>query len=137
MKNIIVVILMLFGAFGLQAQQEPFKLVFDVSSSNPDVHNAAARHLDLMSEAYPDSEFEMVVYSGAIDLVDKEASPAAETLKKSMERGNVSIVVCKMTMDRHKMGESDLIPGITSVPDGIYELISKQKEGWQYIKEAQ
>ena len=138
MKKIVFpLILFLFGAFAGLGQEQPIKIVFDVSSSNPDVHRSAARHLDLESEAYPESEFEMVVYSGAIDLVKKDASPVLETLQKVLGRDNVSIKVCQMTMDRHKMGMDDLIPGITAVPDGIYEIISKQQQGWGYIKEGQ
>ena len=90
-----------------------------------------------MSEAYPESEFEVVIYSGAIDLVRKSDSPAAETLLKALERGNVQIKVCQMTMNRHGLTLDDLLPGVTAVPDGIYEIIAKQKEGWGYIKEGQ
>ena len=40
-------------------------------------------------------------------------------------------------MKRHKIEKSQLIPGVTTVPDGILEIIMKQKEGWGYIKEGQ
>lgn len=136
-KLVLPLILFLFGAFTGLGQEQPIKIVFDVSSSNPDVHRSAARHMNMMSEAYPESEFEMVVYSGAIDLVKKDASPALETLEQILTRDNASIKVCQMTMDRHKMGMDDLIPGITAVPDGIYEIITKQQQGWGYIKEGQ
>ena len=129
--------LALVSGLGLWAQEEPIQIVFDVSSSNPDVHSSAARHINLMSEAYPESEFEMVVYSGAIGILDKENSPASETLLKVLQRGNVQIKVCQMTMDRHGMTLDDLLPGVTAVPDGIYEIIAKQKAGWGYIKEGQ
>lgn len=126
---------MLF-AIGMQAQQQPIKMVFDVSSGDPDVHRAAARHLKGMSEAYPESRFEMVIYSGAYDLVTRKNSVAGETLELVAQRDNVEVVVCQQTLNHHKLGMDDLIPGITPVPDGIYEIISKQQEGWGYIKES-
>ncbi len=119
------------------AQNEPIKVVFDVTSSNPDVHRTAAKHLRLMAEAYPESEFELVIYSGAFKMVDKKSSVAGETLSAIINRDNVDIVICQQTMKRHKMTMDDLIPGVGSVPDGIYEIIIKQKQGWGYIKEAQ
>lgn len=119
------------------AQNEPIKVVFDVTSSNPDVHRTAAKHLRLMAEAYPESEFELVIYSGAFKMVDKKSSVAGETLSAIINRDNVDIVICQQTMKRHKMTMEDLIPGVGSVPDGIYEIIIKQKQGWGYIKEAQ
>jgi intracellular sulfur oxidation DsrE/DsrF family protein len=37
-------------------------------------------------------------------------------------------------MKNQGITESQLISGVGMVPDGIYELISKQREGWGYIK---
>lgn len=135
MRKLIVFLFMLVSGI-VMAQQEPIKVVFDVTSANPDVHRTAAKHLRLMAEAYPDSQFEMVIYSGAIKMVDRKASVAGETLAEMVKRSNVSVVVCEQTMKRHKMVNDDLIPGVGSVPDGIFEIVMKQKEGWGYIKEV-
>lgn len=135
MRKLIVFLFMLMSGI-IVAQQEPIKVVFDVTSANPDVHRTAAKHLRLMAEAYPDSQFEMVIYSGAIKMVDRKASVAGETLAEMVKRSNVSVVVCEQTMKRHKMVNDDLIPGVGSVPDGIFEIVMKQKEGWGYIKEV-
>jgi len=137
MRKTVLFFLMMMMVSGLiLAQNEPIKVVFDVTSSNPDVHRAAAKHLRLMAEAYPESEFELVIYSGAFKMVDKKSSVAGETLSAVVNRDNVDIVICQQTMKRHKMTMDDLIPGVGSVPDGIYEIIMKQKQGWGYIKEA-
>lgn len=132
-----IVVLMLFVSGFTMAQTEPIKVVFDVTSANPEVHRTAAKHLRLMAEAYPASQFEMVIYSGAYKMVDINSSVAGETLSAIITKDNVSVVICEQTMKRHKMTIGDLIPGVGSVPDGIYEIIMKQKEGWGYIKEAQ
>ncbi len=136
MRNLLAAVAAFIFAIGMNAQQEPIQLVFDVSSGDPEVHKAAARHLKGMSEAYPESQFEMVIYSGAYDLVTIKNSVARETLEEVAKRDNVAVVVCQQTLNRHELGADDLIPGIRSVPDGIYELISKQQQGWGYIKEA-
>ena len=39
-----------------------------------------------------------------------------------------------MTMKRNNIDQSQLVPGVEIVPDGIYEIISKQQQGWGYIK---
>jgi intracellular sulfur oxidation DsrE/DsrF family protein len=39
-------------------------------------------------------------------------------------------------MRNQHLDSSLLIPGVVMVPDGIYEVISKQREGWGYIKVA-
>jgi len=65
-------------------------VIFDVTSANPEVHKSAAGHLRLMSESYPDSKFEMVIYSGAYSMVDDKSSAAGETLRKLVKLNNVS-----------------------------------------------
>ena len=136
MRKTVLFFLMMMVSGLILAQNEPIKVVFDVTSSNPDVHRTAAKHLRLMAEAYPESEFELVIYSGAFKMVDKKSSVAGETLSAVVNRDNVDIVICQQTMKRHKMTMDDLIPGVGSVPDGIYEIIMKQKQGRGYIKEA-
>jgi intracellular sulfur oxidation DsrE/DsrF family protein len=39
-------------------------------------------------------------------------------------------------MQRYNVDENRLIPGVKVVPDGIYEIITRQHEGWGYIKVA-
>jgi len=136
MKKLIQLVLALFIMNIAFAQEKPIKVVFDVTSGNTDVHKSAARHLRLMSETYPDSEFELVVYSSAYKMVDNKSSAAGETLREIVKNKNVSIVVCQNTMKRNDKSKEDLIPGVTTVPDGIFEIVSKQQLGWGYIKEG-
>ena len=39
-------------------------------------------------------------------------------------------------MKRHNVDASQLLPGVTVVPDAIMEIVTKQNEGWGYIKEV-
>jgi intracellular sulfur oxidation DsrE/DsrF family protein len=62
------------------------------------------------------------------------------TVTKAMQKleGNskVSFKVCEYTMKRAGVDKSQLLPGVGTVPDGIIEIVTKQGEGWGYIKEA-
>jgi intracellular sulfur oxidation DsrE/DsrF family protein len=78
----------------------------------------------------------MVIYSSALDMVLKEKSSVSKELEDLAKKENVSFKVCQMSLDRHKLTTSNLIPGVGSVPDGILEIIMKQKQGWGYIKES-
>ncbi len=137
MKTYINLIIALVFSLATFAQDNPVKIVFDVTSSNTNVHGAAVRHAKLMSQAYPDSQFEVVIYSGALAMALKDKSSVYSDMEELLANKNVSVVVCQGTMAREKATMDDLIPGVTSVPDGILEIIKRQKEGWGYIKEAQ
>ena len=44
---------------------------------------------------------------------------------------------CEVAMKNNGIEKDQLLEGVGTVPDGIYEIISKQYEGWGYIKAAQ
>ena len=93
-KKTALLILSLFMMTNLTAQEKPVKIVFDVTSSNIKVHGAAVRHVKGMSKAYPDSKFEVVMYSGAIDMVLKDKSSVAADMEALSKNKNVSFVIC-------------------------------------------
>ena len=135
MKNIIIFPLLLF-VFNVWGQTKPVKIVFDVTSKDEAVHKTAIRHVQLMSAAYPDSEFEVVVYGDALSMVLKNNSSVSEDIIKLEGQKNVSILVCEGSMKRHGVDMSQLLPAVGTTPDGILEIVNKQSEGWGYIKEV-
>ena len=137
MKTIINLIVAFVVTTMTFAQAKPVKIVFDVTSSNSKVHQSTIRHVKVMSESYPDSKFEVVMYSGAMDMVLKGKSVVAEDLEILAKKDNIDFVICEGTMKRHNISKSQIIGGVRSVPDGILEIIEKQQEGWGYIKEGQ
>ncbi len=137
MKKYINLIIALLFTSTIFAQDKPVKIVFDVTSSNTDVHKSAMRHVKAMSEAYPQSKFEVVMYSGAMDMVLKGKSSVEEDMEALAKKDNIEFVICEGTMKRHNVDSSQIISGVKSVPDGILEIIQKQQEGWGYIKEGQ
>ena len=120
----------------VNAQTENVKIVFDVTSSDVGVHQSTLRHVKGMSKNYPNAQFEVVIYSGAIDMILKDKSSIADDIESFANNDNIKFVVCEMSMKRHEIGQKDLLAGVTSVPDGILEIFAKQQEGWGYIKEA-
>ena len=101
------------------------------------MHESTVRHVTFMSGAYTTSEFEVVIYSGALNMLLKEKSTAADQIAELIKKDNVTFVVCQGTMKRYNTKTSELIDGVVQVPDGILEIVEKQMAGWSYIKEAQ
>ena len=137
MKTIVNLVMVCVFSTIVFAQEKPVKIVFDVTSSNTRVHESAMRHVKMMSKAYPDSKFEMVMYSGAYGMVVKGESTVSEEMEALAKNENVDFVVCQASLSRHKIDASQLVAGVRAVPDGILEIIQKQGQGWGYIKEGQ
>ena len=138
MKNFLLFLFIFALSLPVQswAQSQPVKIVFDVTSGEPSVHQSTMRHVKMMSEAYPESRFQVVVYGGAIDMVKKDGSSVSDDIGRLAANDKVAIKVCEGTMKRRQVDHSQLLPGVGTVPDGILEIVTKQGEGWGYIKEA-
>jgi uncharacterized protein len=122
-----------FSSYG---QSKPVKIVFDVTSKDTLAHQAALRHVTGMAEAYPNSQLEVVVYGGALPMFVTGKSTVSKDIMKLSGNKNVSFKVCAISMQRQNVDKSQLVQGVSIVPDGIIEIVNKQGEGWGYIKEA-
>lgn len=120
----------------LWAQAKPVKIVFDVTSTDTLIQQTAFRHASMMAASYPESKFEIVVYGGALPMVLKDKSTITKGLQQLEGNKNVSVRVCAITMKRNNIDKAQLLPGVEVVPDAIMEIVTKQGEGWGYIKEA-
>jgi intracellular sulfur oxidation DsrE/DsrF family protein len=134
-KNVLILIFLFLTCF-CEAQVKDYRVVFDISSGDSVSQQAVVREVDIIKNANPDAKLEVVIYGQALSLALKDKSTQAEAIQKLLAMKDVSFRVCAITMKRNKVDNSNLLPGIESVPDGIYELISKQREGWGYIKVA-
>jgi len=66
----------------------------------------------------------------------KDQSTVSKDIELAALNKNVTFAVCGQTMKRHNIDKSQLLPGVVIVPDAIMEIVTKQGEGWGYIKEA-
>lgn len=136
MKNLLLLPVLLFFNYYCHAQVKDYRVVFDMSSRDSISQQAVVREVDIIKNSSPESKLEVVIYGQAINLAIKERSSQAVAIQKLLEMKDVSFKVCAITMKRNNLDKSQLLPGIEMVPDGIYEIISKQREGWGYIKVA-
>ena len=118
------------------SQDKPVKILFDVTSKDSLTHQAVLRHVKGMASSYTNSNFEVVVYGGAITMLLKDQSTVSKDIEMACTNKNVSFAVCAQTMKRQNIDKSQLLPGVVIVPDAIMEIVTKQGEGWGYIKEA-
>lgn len=128
---------LLFAPFFLLAQKRDYKVVFDLTSKDPAIHQTVVRWVSEISKQTPDAQLEVVFYGQSLDMIRSDKSTLASDITTLTKNNNVSFVACEMAMKRHNIDKSQLVPGVKTVPDGIYELVSRQKEGWAYIKVAQ
>lgn len=136
MKHLLFLLFLLF-AKAIFAQSVPYNVVIDLTSKDTNVHASVIRWLTEIPKDKPDAELEVVLYGQSLDMVRKGKSTLAPAIQQLLQNKNIAVKVCAAAMKRHNIDASQLLPGVGVVPDGIYEIITKQKEGWGYIKAAQ
>lgn len=136
MKKFVICLHMLFFANLALAQAVPYNVVFDLTSKDVADHHSVIRWISAISKERPDAKLELVLYGGALDMVQPAKSSVADDLKTILKNPNVQVKVCAAAMKRWQIDSTQLQPGVGIVPDGIYEIITRQKEGWGYIKVA-
>jgi uncharacterized protein len=137
MKKIILpVIFLLISGYNLLAQKVPYNVVFDVTSSDTIVHQMVMRWVKEIALNYPDANVEVVFYAKSLDMVTKNKSVVGDSVIKYAAMKNVSFKVCEGAMKNNKVEKNQLLTGVGTVPDGLYEIVLRQHDNWAYIKAA-
>ncbi|MGN7820457.1 hypothetical protein HGH92_06225 [Chitinophaga varians] len=136
MKKLFIALALLLGSITCFAQAD-YKVIFDITSKTPEAQQTLLRQMNGILQGTPDAQLEVAIYGDALDMVLKDKSTVAPALGELINNHkNVSFKVCGATMKRNNKNASELLPGVQVVPDAIYEIITKQREGWGYIKVA-
>ena len=136
MKRIAAVVLLVLATVGFvhAKQQAPYRVVFDLTSRDTLDQKAVLRWIKETSSTHPDVQAEVVMYAKGFELVMPERSAFTNEVKEAMKNPNVKFTVCAIALRNNNVDKSQLVSGAETVPDGIFEVVSKQQEGWGYIK---
>jgi intracellular sulfur oxidation DsrE/DsrF family protein len=134
MKKQLLLFGFFFAAMNFAQAQKDYKVVFDLTSKDTLDQQAVLRWAREISTASKDAQIEIVMYGKAVSLVTKDRTEYEDAVIKLLANKNVSFKACAIALKAQGIDKSQLLPGVEIVPDGIYEIISKQREGWGYIK---
>lgn len=150
MKKIIL-LLALIGM--LQADEDMNKVVFDLTTGNiqtfeQKVLKGIVAHKVHYEGHLKELEVAVVIHGEAYKFFVKdpanssfkddkkliEIQPALQKRITSMaDTYEVTFLMCKAALPRHKLQEKDIYSFVTMVPNSTIGLIDKQKEGFAYI----
>ncbi|HXX85965.1 MAG TPA: DsrE family protein [Casimicrobiaceae bacterium] len=138
--SIAICLLAMAAASGLspaQAQStagQRNRVIIQVSDGDPARWNLAlnnAKNLQADLGA-PNVDVEIVAYGPGIGML-KLDSPVGPRVDEATKSG-VKIVACENTMQGQKLTRADMLDGIGYVSAGVVELMSRQQQGWAYLR---
>jgi uncharacterized protein len=135
MNRMLLFICLALAAFApVQAQDKSYRVVFDLTSRDTLDQKAVMRWVGEISAANPGAQLEVVMYGKGFELVMPEKSAFVTQVNNAMKNTNVSFKVCQAALKNNNVDRSRIMADVQTVPDGIYEILTKQREGWGYIK---
>lgn len=133
-RTLFVVLFAVLSLGFVRAQRQPYRVAFDLTSRDTLEQKAVLRWIKEVGTSSPNAQMEVVMYAKGIELVMPERSAFTAEVKEAMKSPNVTFKVCAIALKNNNVNQSQLLPGVQTVPDGIYELVSKQQDHWGYIK---
>ncbi len=135
MRRILVLaFFVLFSAGLVWSQETPYRVVFDLTSSDSLNQRAVMRWVKEITQSNPQAKIEVVMYGKGFELVMPDRSTYIRDVENAVKNPNVAFKVCEAALKNNNVAKSAILNTVGTVPDGIYEIISKQHEGWGYIK---
>jgi uncharacterized protein len=123
------------AAHAQQSIPQRNKVVIQVSDADHGKWNLAlnnARNIQTDLGA-ANVDIEIVVYgAGGIGML-KFDSPVGNRVGEALASG-VKVVACETTMRGQSLARGDMLKDIGYVGSGVVELMSKQQQGWAYIR---
>ena len=123
------------GMHGMAKQHQATpRVVFQVSDNDPAKWNLTLNNINNVLKDIGDQkpEIEIVAYGPGIGMLKVDAT-TANRVTDALKAG-VKVVACENTLQAQKLTRADMTAGIGYVPAGVVELMTRQSQGWSYIR---
>lgn len=134
-------ILIAFTAFNnLKAQENvqasvkaEHRIIFQLTSADTTVHKQLIKQFENILSVSPTTKIEVVCHGPGLDMLVADKTIVEEKVKHLAEKG-VVFNACEFSIKQRKLDHSKIIKSAGFVPAGIIEVVTKQEQGWSYIK---
>jgi len=133
-KAIVLLILAVSITATAAAQKKTHKVVFEITSADTADHRTVLRQINNVLRDVPGTKVELVCHGPAIWMLVKEKTVLATDMDELKSKFGVSFAACNNSMKKNNIDKSQLAGVSNVVPNGVMEVVTKEEEGWSYIK---
>ncbi len=109
------------------------KIVFQLSIDDTLAHKALMKQLNNITTVAPGTKIEVVCHGPGLSMLVIGKTVAQEKIQQMKMKG-VEFVACEFSMSERNIPKEKIIPEAGFVKAGIVEIVTKQEQGWSYIK---
>jgi len=137
MKNLLITVFLLWGYSSAIAQSKArpeHRVIMQLTQNNPEAHKGLINQVSALTSAWGDSVLiEVLAHGPGVEMFMTEKSTQQEAIQKLKSKG-VHFVICENTLTQKAISKQQLLPDLEFVKFGLIEVITKQEQGWTYLK---
>lgn len=116
-----------------KAQMAQMKVVMQVSDANPATWNLALNNVkNFQAATNGQAKIEIVAYGPGIGMLTAD-SEVADRVSAAVDSG-VKVAACGNTMKAKNLTKADMNSKVDIVPGGVVEIVTREMEGYSYIR---
>lgn len=113
--------------------QEPLKIVFQLSIGDTLAHKALMKQIGNITTVEPTTLIEVVCHGPGLDMLRKDKSTVAKKIEEFSQKGIV-FNACEFSMKERNVSAEQIVPTAKFVKAGIIYIVTRQRDGYSYIK---
>lgn len=114
-------------------QTKEHRIVFHLATSDTLAHKALVKQLSNVLDYWNTAKIEVVVHNNGVSFMKLGEARFDKEIEALKGRG-VVFAVCENTLKQRKIEKHQLLKTASFVPVGLVEIVTRQEEGWAYIK---
>jgi intracellular sulfur oxidation DsrE/DsrF family protein len=109
------------------------KIVFQLTTDDTLAHKSLMKQLNNITSVAPDTKIEVVCHGPGLSMLMKEKSIVREKIQQ-LKKKNIEFAACEFSMSEKNIPKEKIISEAVFVKAGIIEIVTRQEQGWSYIK---
>jgi intracellular sulfur oxidation DsrE/DsrF family protein len=139
MKNLIPLLALILSiTSGLVAQNKDsktpeHKIIFQLTSGDTTAHKQLIKQFTNILSVSPGTQIELVCHGAGMDMLISGKTIVEDKINALAKQG-VIFYACEFSIKERKIDRNSILRFAGYVPAGIIEIVTKQEQGWSYIK---
>ncbi len=109
------------------------KIIFQLTTDDTLAQKALMKQLNNILTVAPGTKIEVVCHGPGLSMLISGKTRVQDKIQL-MKKKAVEFVACEFSMSERNVPKENIIPEAGFVKAGIIEIVTRQEEGWSYIK---
>jgi uncharacterized protein len=124
----------LYSQSNTESNQKPeHRIIFQLTTGDTTAHKQLMKQFSNMLSVSPTTQIEVVCHGPGLDMLVNDKTIVGDKIKQFAAKG-IKFNACEFSMKERKVEKTAIHESAGYVKAGIIEIVSKQEQGWSYIK---